>query len=149
MISLARSTAAMLIALTATAAAESSPRTSADMLLPGCEILIGADPRGSAELLADAGHCYGLIEGLSYASRALGFCPPADATLAQMARLLTSKRVPNECTKTSPPLRLRRSGARGHVHRLPISRIRGRYNAPCRESGRARFGVSQRNCMGR
>jgi hypothetical protein len=88
MISLSRSTAAMLIALTATAAAESSPRTSADMLLPGCEILIGADPRGSAELLADAGHCYGLIEGLSYASRALGFCPPADATLAQMARVI-------------------------------------------------------------
>ena len=33
MISLSRSTAAMLIALTATAAAESSLRTSADMLL--------------------------------------------------------------------------------------------------------------------
>jgi len=33
-------------------------------------------------------HCYGLIEGLSYASRALGFCPPADATLAQMARVI-------------------------------------------------------------
>jgi hypothetical protein len=38
MISLSRSTAAMLIALTATAAAESTPRTSADMLLPRSEI---------------------------------------------------------------------------------------------------------------
>ena len=90
---LARYTVAAAVFLSASAAIAVEDATpSADYLpavsmLPACKAFIADDAPRDIYVLFEAGRCIGLMQGLGYASRLVGVCPPADVTFAQMARV--------------------------------------------------------------
>src|SRR5215467_6543470 len=82
---LARYTVAAAVFLSASAASAVEDATlSADHMLPACKAFIADDAPRDIYVLFEAGRCIGLMQGLGYASRLVGVCPPADVTFAQM-----------------------------------------------------------------
>ena len=85
---LARYTVAAAVFLSASAASAVEDSTlSADHMLPACKAFIADDAPRDIYVLFEAGRCIGLMQGLGYASRLVGVCPPAEVTFAQMARV--------------------------------------------------------------
>jgi hypothetical protein len=85
---LARYTVAAAVFLSASAASAVEDATlSADHMLPACKAFIADDAPRDIYVLFEAGRCVGLMQGLGYASRLVGVCPPAEVTFAQMARV--------------------------------------------------------------
>jgi len=82
--------AVFLSASAASAVEDATP--SADYLpavsmLPACKAFIADDAPRDIYPLFEAGRCIGLMQGLGYALRLVGVCPPAEATFAQKARV--------------------------------------------------------------
>jgi len=89
---LARYTVAAAVFLSASAATAVEDATlSADLpavsMLPACKAFIADDAPRDIYVLFEAGRCIGLIQGLGYAPRLVGVCPPAEVTYAQRARV--------------------------------------------------------------
>ena len=85
---LARYTVAAAVFLSASAASAVEDVTlSADHMLPACKAFIADDAPRDIYVLFEAGRCIGLMQGLGYASRLVGVCPPAEVTFAQTARV--------------------------------------------------------------
>ena len=59
---------------------------SADRMLPACTAFIRDRAPGDVDGVFAAGRCIGLMQGLGFASRLLGACPPDEVTVAQRAR---------------------------------------------------------------
>jgi hypothetical protein len=84
---LARYTVAAAVFLSASAASAVEDATlSADRMLPACTAFIRDRAPGDVDGVFAAGRCIGLIQGLGFASRLLGACPPDEVTVAQRAR---------------------------------------------------------------
>src|SRR5262249_11249540 len=60
---------------------------SADRMLPACTAFIRDRAPGDVDGVFAAGRCIGLMQGLGFASRLLGACPPDEVTVAQRARV--------------------------------------------------------------
>jgi len=89
---LARYTVAAAVFLSASAASAVEDATlSADLpavsMLPACKAFIADDAPRDIYVLFEAGRCIGVMQGLRYASRLVGVCPPAEVTYAQTARV--------------------------------------------------------------
>src|SRR5215469_4304261 len=81
-------TVAAAVFLSASAASAVEDATlSAVLMLPGCKAFIADDAPRDIYVLFEAGRCIGLMQGLGYASRLVGVCPPAEVTFAQKARV--------------------------------------------------------------
>jgi Rap1a immunity proteins len=85
---MARYMVAAAVFLNASAASAVEDATlNADHVLRGCTAFIADDSPRDIHALFQAGRCIGLMQGLGYASRLVGVCPPAEVTLAQRARV--------------------------------------------------------------
>ena len=85
---LARYTVAAAVFLSASAASAVEDTTlSADRMLPACRAFIADNAPDEIDAVFGAGRCIGLMQGLGYASRLFGVCPPDEVTLAQKARV--------------------------------------------------------------
>ena len=85
---LARYTVAAAVFLSASAASAVEDATlSADQVLPACAAFIADRAPREIDGVFQAGRCIGLMQGLGYASRLLGVCPPDDVTSALRARV--------------------------------------------------------------
>jgi Rap1a immunity proteins len=85
---LARYTVAAAVFLSASAASAVEDATlSADRMLPACTAFIRDRAPGDVDGVFAAGRCIGLMQGLGFASRLLGACPPDEVTVAQRARV--------------------------------------------------------------
>jgi hypothetical protein len=85
---LARYTVAAAVFLSASAAIAVEDATlSADQVLPACAAFIADRAPREIDGVFQAGRCIGLMQGLGYASRLLGVCPPDDVTSALRARV--------------------------------------------------------------
>ena|SRR5438034_3801508 len=84
---LGRYTVAAAVFLSASAASAVEDATlSADRMLPACTAFIRDRAPGDVDGVFAAGRCIGLMQGLGFASRLLGACPPDEVTVAQRAR---------------------------------------------------------------
>jgi hypothetical protein len=107
---LARYTVAAAVFLSASAAsAVEDENLSADQVLPACAAFIADRAPREIDGVFQAGLRIGLMQGLGFASRLLGVCPPDEVTPALRARVAvhTSKRIPSGCTKIFERLRSR------------------------------------------
>jgi hypothetical protein len=85
---LARYTVAAAVFLSASAASAVEDATlSADQVLPACAAFIADRAPREIDGVFQAGRCIGLMQGLGFASRLLGVCPPDDVTPALRARV--------------------------------------------------------------
>src|SRR5262249_7159296 len=85
---LARYTVAAAVFLSASAASAVEDATlSADRMLPACTAFIRDRGPGDVDGVFAAGRCIGLMQGVGFASRLLGACPPDEVTVAQRARV--------------------------------------------------------------
>jgi len=85
---LARYTVAAAVFLSASAASAVEDATlSADRMLPACTAFIRDRAPGDVDGVFAAGRCIGLMQGLGFASRLFGVCPPDEVTVAQRARV--------------------------------------------------------------
>jgi hypothetical protein len=85
---LARYTVAAAVFLSASAASAVEDATlSADRMLPACAAFIADRAPREIDGVFQAGRCIGLMQGLGYASRLLGVCPPDEVTEALRARV--------------------------------------------------------------
>ena len=85
---LARYTVAAAVFLSASAASAVEDATlSADRMLPACTDFIRENAPGDVDGVFAAGRCIGLMQGLGFASRLFGVCPPDEVTLSQRARV--------------------------------------------------------------
>src|SRR5262249_19505642 len=74
---LARYTVAAAVLLSVSAASAVEDATlSADRMLPACTAFIRDRAPGDVDGVFAAGRCIGLMQGLGFASRLLGACPP-------------------------------------------------------------------------
>jgi hypothetical protein len=81
---LPRYTVAAAVFLSASAASAVEDATlSADRMLPACTAFIRENAPGDVDGVFEAGRCIGLMQGLGFASRLFGVCPPDEVTLAQ------------------------------------------------------------------
>ena len=88
---LARYTVAAAVFLSASAASAVEDATlSADQVLPACAAFIADRAPREIDGVFQAGRCIGLMQGLGYASRLLGVCPPDDVTSALRARVVVT-----------------------------------------------------------
>src|SRR5262249_4933431 len=77
-------TVAAAVFLSASAASAVEDATlSADQMLPACAAFIADRAPREIDGVFQAGRCIGLMQGLGYASRLLGVCPPDEVTEAQ------------------------------------------------------------------
>ena len=84
----ARYTVAAAVFLSASAAGAAEDATlSADRMLPACAAFIAERAPREVDGVFQAGRCIGLMQGLGFASRLLGVCPPDQVTEAQRARV--------------------------------------------------------------
>jgi hypothetical protein len=60
---------------------------SAYRMLPACTAFIADKAPSEIDEVFHAGRCIGLMQGLGYASRLFGVCPPDEVTLAEKARV--------------------------------------------------------------
>ena len=84
---LARYTIAAAVFLSTSAASAVEENLSADQMLPACAAFIADRAPREIDGVFQAGRCIGLMQGLGYASRLLGICPPDDVTEALRARV--------------------------------------------------------------
>ena len=84
---LARYTIAAAVFLSASPAGAVEENLSADLMLPACAAFIAEKAPREIDGVFQAGRCIGLMQGLGYASRLLGVCPPDDVTPALRARV--------------------------------------------------------------
>jgi hypothetical protein len=85
---LARYTVAAAVFLSASAASAVEDATlSADQVLPACAAFIADRAPREIDGVFQAGRCIGLMQGLGYAARLLGVCPPDEVTEALRARV--------------------------------------------------------------
>jgi len=85
---LARYTVAAAVFLSTSAACAVEDATlSADQVLPACAAFIADRAPREIDGVFQAGRCIGLMQGLGYASRLLGVCPPDEVTEALRARV--------------------------------------------------------------
>ena len=85
---LARYTVAAAVFLSASAASAVEDATlSAYRMLPACTAFIADKAPSEIDAVFHAGRCIGLMQGLGYASRLFGVCPPDEVTLAEKARV--------------------------------------------------------------
>ena len=85
---LARYTVAAAVFLSASAASAVEDATlSADRMLPACRAFVAERAPREIDGVFAAGRCIGLMQGLGFASRLLGACPPDEVTVAQRARV--------------------------------------------------------------
>jgi Rap1a immunity proteins len=84
---LARYTVAAAVFLSASAASAVEENLSADQMLPACAAFIAERAPREIDGVFAAGRCIGLMQGLGYASRLLGVCPPDDVTEVLRARV--------------------------------------------------------------
>ena len=85
---LARYTVAAAVFLSASAASAAEDETlSADRMLPACRAFVAERAPREIDGVFEAGRCIGLMQGLGYASRLLGVCPPDEVTEALRARV--------------------------------------------------------------
>jgi hypothetical protein len=81
---LARYTVAAAVFLSASAASAAEDETlSADRMLPACRAFVAERAPREIDGVFAAGRCIGLMQGLGFASRLLGACPPDEVTVAQ------------------------------------------------------------------
>ena len=81
-----RVAAAVFLSASAASAVEDAILT-ADQMLPACTAFIADNAPSDIDGVFQAGRCIGLMQGLGYASRLFGVCPPDEVTLAQRARV--------------------------------------------------------------
>jgi len=85
---LARYTVAAAVFLSASAASAVEDATlGAYRMLPACTAFIADKAPSEIDAVFHAGRCIGLMQGLGYASRLFGVCPPDEVTLAEKARV--------------------------------------------------------------
>lgn len=85
---LARYTIAAAVLLTTSAASAAEDATlSADRMLPACAAFVAERAPREVDGVFQAGRCIGLMQGLGFAARLLGVCPPDEVTEAQRARV--------------------------------------------------------------
>ena len=84
---LARYTVAAAVFLSASAASAVEENLSADQMLPACAAFIAERAPREIDGVFHAGRCIGLMQGLGFASRLLGVCPPDEVAEALRARV--------------------------------------------------------------